>query len=328
MLAPHRHAVHPRRLTRAATGLSRRQFLDAIGVAGIISAAPGRAAAWTSRAPDDPYGCLVDVTRCVGCRKCEEACNHVNGLPAPEVPFDDRTVFDRTRRPTTSAFTVVNRYHTGQLDDRGVPQPTFVKTQCMHCQDPACVAACVTGALTKEPNGAVCYDPEKCIGCRYCMLACPFQIPAFDFDDPLTPQIRKCSLCFDRIVANGDQPACASICPEEAITFGKRDDLIEIAHQRIEHDPGRYIDHVYGELEVGGTSWLYVSGVPFEHLQLPSLPNRPVPQTAQTIQRSLFSYLWSPIALFLALGGTMAATHRRHEALNQPNTGEEASREG
>jgi len=289
---------------------SRRKLLAAAGAVGLSTAAPESAEAWQSQAPSDPYGCLVDLTRCVGCRKCEQACNEVNALPAPDVRFNDLTVFDAKRRPDHKAFTVVNRYYSGKNDDHGRPLPTYVKIQCMHCQDPACASACVTGALTKEANGAVRYDVSKCIGCRYCMLACPFQIPAYEYDDPVTPRVRKCSFCFDRMVEEGLQPACASICPEEAITFGRRNDLLELARQRIDKDRGRYVDRIYGDSEVGGTCWLYVSGVPFERIGFQNLPDRPVPQTAETIQRTLFSYLWSPILLFGVLGAMMAATFR------------------
>jgi len=287
---------------------SRRTLLAAAGAIGLSSAAPESAEAWQSQAPSDPFGCLVDLTRCVGCRKCEQVCNDVNALPAPDTRFDDLTVFDTKRRPDHDAFTVVNRYYPGNLDEHGKPEPTYVKIQCMHCQDPACVAACVTGALRKMENGAVHYDLSKCIGCRYCMLACPFQIPAYEYNDPVTPRVRKCTFCFDRLVEEGLQPACASICPEEAITFGRRHDLIGLARQRIDKDPAKYVDRIYGQTEVGGTCWLYISDVPFERINFQDLPDRPVPQTAETIQRTLFSYLWSPIALFAILGAVMAAT--------------------
>jgi Fe-S-cluster-containing dehydrogenase component len=300
---------------------SRRKLLVTGGVVSLSAAAPSPAEAWHSQAPADPYGCLVDLTRCVGCRKCEEACNKVNSLPQPDVDFDDLTVFDRHRRPTREAFTVVNHICAGQVDEHGRPVPTYVKIQCMHCQDPACASACVTGALTKEENGAVRYDISKCIGCRYCMLACPFQIPAYEYHDPVTPRVRQCPFCFDRLEKEGLQPACASICPEEAITFGKRNDLLELARQRIDGDPRKYVDRIYGETEVGGTCWLYISGAPFERLGFLNLPDRPIPQTAETLQRSLFSYLWSPIVLFGALGALMSATSRRaeeQEAFHEP----------
>ncbi|WFS63325.1 hydrogenase 2 operon protein HybA [Pseudodesulfovibrio thermohalotolerans] len=291
--------------------ISRRGFLGALGVAGAASAAPGNAQAWQSKAPPDPYGCLVDLTRCVGCRKCEQACKEVNDLPEPAVKFDDLTVLDAKRRPDQNVFTVINRYYPGRIDDRDKLAPTFVKVQCMHCQDPACVSACITGALTKKDNGAVHYDVDKCIGCRYCMAACPFEIPAYEYDKPIMPRVRKCTFCYERISKEGGKPGCASICPVEAITFGRRSELLRLAKNRIENDPGKYLNHIYGEHEVGGTSWLYISNVDFEKVGFQKLPTRPMPQTTETIQSSLFSYLWSPLALFGVLGAVMGATARK-----------------
>ncbi|MBG0789796.1 MAG: 4Fe-4S dicluster domain-containing protein [Desulfovibrionaceae bacterium] len=293
--------------------LTRRGFLGAVGAAGVAAAAPNNAQAWQSKAPPDPYGCLVDLTRCIGCRKCEQACNEVNRLPEPAVRFDDLTVLDAKRRPDHDTFTVINRYYPGRLDDRAKPAPTFVKVQCMHCQDPACVSACITGALTKEDNGAVHYDVGKCIGCRYCMAACPFEIPAYEYHDPITPRVRKCTFCFERISKEGGKPGCASICPVEAITFGRRNELLLLAKKRIENDPGKYVDRVYGEKEVGGTSWLYVSNVDFEKVGFQKLPEQPMPGITETIQSSLFSYLWSPLALFGVLGAVMGLTGRKEE---------------
>jgi Fe-S-cluster-containing dehydrogenase component len=278
-----------------------------MGAAGASAAAtPSSAMAWESKAPPDPYGCLVDLTRCVGCRKCEEACASVNQLPAPVKDVCDCAVFEKKRRPDENAFTVVNRYFTGKLDVLDNPVPTFVKVQCMHCQDPACVSACIVGALTKKENGAVHYDVTKCIGCRYCMVACPFEIPAYQYHDPITPQVRKCTFCFDRISKQGGLPGCATICPVEAITFGKRKTLVKLAKKRIKENPGKYLDHIYGEKEVGGTSWMYISSVAFSKLKFPKVPNRPSPKLSETVQHSLFSYLWSPILLFGVLGAFMA----------------------
>jgi formate dehydrogenase iron-sulfur subunit len=130
--------------------------------------------AWQSRAPSDPYGCLVDLTRCIGCRKCEQACR-VNGLPEPDRSFEDLTVLDAKRRPDERSLYRGQPVHSGKIDERDQLVPTFVKLQCMHCQDPACASACIVGALTKKENGAVHYDVTKCIGCRYCMVACPLK---------------------------------------------------------------------------------------------------------------------------------------------------------
>ena len=300
-------------------GLNRRGFLKFVTLAGATAAGAGKTArAQESHAPDDPYGCLVDLTRCIGCRKCEEACNRVNHLPEPQRSFEDPTVLNRLRRPDEKAYTVVNRYFPGKLDAGNQLVPTFVKIQCMHCQEPACASACIVGALQKQENGSVNYDVTKCIGCRYCMVACPFEIPAYEYHDPITPRVMKCTFCYERISKEGGLPGCAEICPTEAITFGKRKTLLKVARQRIGKNPARYIDHVYGEKEVGGTSWMYISGVPFDKLGFIDVPDRPTPKLAETIQHSLFSYLWSPILLFGLLSGVMWTSHK-----NRPNPEDE-----
>ncbi len=290
--------------------LTRRTFFKFMGAAGAsVAATTTSADAWESRAPADPYGCLVDLTRCVGCRKCEEACSRVNGLPEPERVNCQCTIFEKKRRPDEKAYTVVNRYFTGKLDGFDRPEPTYAKVQCMHCQDPACVSACIVGALIKDDNGAVHYDVTKCIGCRYCMVACPFEIPAYEYHDPITPRVMKCTFCYDRISKEGGLPGCVTICPTEALTFGRRETVLKLAHQRLRDNPGKYVQHVYGEKEAGGTSWLYISSVPFEKVNLPSLPDEPMPRLSETIQHTLFSYLWSPIALFGLLGAVMFKTN-------------------
>jgi Fe-S-cluster-containing dehydrogenase component len=278
-------------------------------------------AAREPKAHPDAYGCLVDLTRCVGCRKCELACNKVNNLPEPRVPFDDLTILDTKRRPDHGAFTVVNRYYTGRADERNQLLPSFVKVQCMHCQDPACVSACIVGALSKKENGAVHYDESKCIGCRYCMVACPFGIPQYEYSDPLTPRVRKCTFCFERISQEGGRPGCAAICPTEAITFGKREQLLKLAHKTIKENPGLYVNRVYGEHEAGGTSWLYISREPFGKLGFLDVPARPMPHLTETIQHGIFAYMWGPLVLFGLLGGAMRAFNRRGDG---PGPGGEA----
>ncbi len=298
----------------ARGALSRRSFFRLVGIAGAsAAAAPKQAHAWESRAPADPYGCLVDLVRCTGCRKCEEACSEANKLHPQDEPFDTRSfAFSTKRRPDEKAYTVVNRYFLPELvDDTGQPVPVFVKVQCMHCQDPACASACITGALTKKENGTVHYDLTKCIGCRYCMAACPFEIPAYDYCDPIAPQVRKCTFCFDRISKKGGLPACAEVCPVEAITFGKRNTLLDVAKKRISENPGSYVSRIYGEKEVGGTGWLYVSPVSFKKVGFPEVPDRPLPRLPETIQHALFSYLWSPIVLFGILSGIMFASGKK-----------------
>lgn len=210
----------------------------------------------------DYYGVLVDTTYCNGCRKCEWACNEWNKNPnQPVKTFEDKKVFDKIRRTNATTFTVVNRF-ISQKDSN----PIYVKKQCMHCIEPGCVSACFVDAFKKTKSGAVIYNPDLCVGCRYCMIACPFDIPSYEYNDPLTPKVTKCTLCFDRINKDGGIPACVEECTTETLRFGKRNELINIAHERIRNNPGRYVDHVYGENEVGGTSWLYLSSVPFEQI--------------------------------------------------------------
>lgn len=259
----------------AVKTLTRRAFLGGAVAAGgaTLAGTPCTAGA----APDlggwpERFGMLTDLTACVGCRSCEQACNEANGLPAPDRSFDDAGVFEQHRRPTSSAYTVVNRYPHPQ----GEGAPVFRKLQCNHCNEPACATACPAHAYFKTPEGAVAYDPELCFGCRYCMTACPFNVPAYSYESAFEPKIVKCTFCADRL-KEGKNPACAEACPTGALTFGRRSDLLKVAHKKIEMQPDRYIDHVYGEREVGGTSWMYLSGVPFGELGFPTnLPNEPL----------------------------------------------------
>jgi hypothetical protein len=139
------------------------------------------------------------------------------------------------------------------------------------------------------------------------MVACPFEIPAYEYRDPITPRVMKCTFCYERVEKEGKRPGCAEICPVEAITFGRRNTLLTIARNRIKSNPALYVNHIYGEHEAGGTSWLYLSGVPFDRVGFIDVPHRPLTQLAETIQGALFSYLWSPIVLFGMLSGIMYA---------------------
>ncbi|HDO22253.1 MAG TPA: 4Fe-4S dicluster domain-containing protein [Nitrospirae bacterium] len=259
----------------------------------------------------DRYGMLTDLTACVGCRSCEKACNEVNNLPPPEVPFDEKSVFKEKRRPTAHAYTVVNRYENPQDKDR----PIYRKVQCNHCNEPACASACPIHAYTKTPEGPVLYDPEKCFGCRYCMIACPFYVPAYDYESAFEPRIVKCIMCYGRI-KDGLIPACAEACPVEAITFGKRDDLIKLARKKIMQNPDRYIDHIYGEYEAGGTSWLYISGVPFEQLDFPTdISDKPPIEHVE----GFLSAVPVVLTVWPALFGTIYASLRHRENLEEEN---------
>lgn len=213
----------------------------------------------------DRVGMLTDVNKCIGCRRCEAACNKANELPPPKQSFEDTSVFEKERRPYVAdvqSYTVVNRFEGKD------GAPVYRKVQCMHCDEPACVSACPAAALTKSKEGPVVWDEKVCIGCRYCITACPFYVPAFEYSEAFTPKIQKCFMCNKRI-KDGLVPACAEACPVEAIKFGKKSDLLKMAKLRIWDNPEKYIDHVYGENEAGGTGWMYISGVPFSELGFP-----------------------------------------------------------
>ncbi len=262
-----------------------------------------------SAGPDDPMGVLVDLTACVGCRLCEHACKKANGAdPGPLEAYDDQTVFKVKRRPAPDALTVVNSWP-GSDSDPGT-KSVYAKLNCMHCNYSACVSACIVGALTKEENGAVIYDAWKCIGCRYCMVACPFQLPAYDYDDALTPQVRKCQFCNHR-TAEGKLPGCVEACPRQALTYGKRRELLALAHEKIENEPDRYLGTVYGEHEIGGTSWMYISGVPFEQAGFLTLGNAAPPELTEKIQHGVFKHWIAPIGWYSFLSAAMWFTGRR-----------------
>jgi len=247
-------------------GITRRKFLGWMGAgSAALGITPVRSASASSdihfEGFPDSFGVLHDIARCVGCRSCEESCNKVNELAKPDKPFKDKTVLDTKRRTTSKSYTVVNRYDNfPELEN-----PVFRKIQCNHCLEPACASVCFVRAFKKKPSGPVVYNPDVCVGCRYCMIACPFEIPAYEYDEPLTPRVMKCNMCSPRLEKQ-KLPGCVSVCPTEALTFGKRTDLIEIARERIRKYPDRYLDHIYGEHEMGGTSWLYISGVPFNEI--------------------------------------------------------------
>jgi formate dehydrogenase iron-sulfur subunit len=254
----------------------------------------------------DRYGVLVDTTVCIGCRKCEYACKTAHDLPTkgPD-SYEDKSVYKIKRRPDDKSLTVVNAYE----NDKNPHQQITVKVQCMHCEQPACLSACIVGAFTKNETGAVLWDEDKCIGCRYCMVACPFQIPAYEYAKALEARVVKCDWCQDRLAQN-QLPACVDICPVEALIFGKRSDLIRLAHNKINANPEKYIDHIYGENEVGGTSWMYLAGKDFNKLDFPALGSGPAPGVSEAIQHGIFAYFVPPVALYALLGGVMWITRQ------------------
>jgi len=222
---------------------------------------------------------LIDETRCTGCRACQVACKQWNDLPGETT----RNTGSYQNPPALSAKTW-NLIEFREIETGDKVDWYFFKHACMHCEHPACVSVCPVGALQKTASGPVIYDDRKCIGCRYCMAACPFGIPTFDWDKGLLdhPVIRKCNFCVDRI-SNGLEPACAKTCPSKVIQFGERDALLAEAEARIAKNPSRYVNYVYGKTEAGGTSILYLSAVPFDQLGLPVLGPEPVTKRSETV---------------------------------------------
>ncbi len=285
---------------------SRRGFLQVAGAtagAGLLGKVD--AAAKTPGLEDGP-AVLVDTTLCIGCRGCEAACSEANRLPAP--PDDDKVMLKR-RDTGPEVFTVVNRTEKAPGVER------FAKKQCMHCVAPACASVCPVRAMDKLPTGPVVYDASKCMGCRYCMLACPFDVPKYEYSSA-APRVRKCTFCAER-QAKGLKPACTEVCPSGALTFGKRSELLEVAKARIYQNPGRYEHHVYGEHEAGGTSWLYLADVPFEKLALKGdVPEEPMPDLVSGALGAppFVMTLWPPLLM-----GLYAFSKRRDDVSKDEN---------
>jgi formate dehydrogenase iron-sulfur subunit len=200
-------------------------------------------------------GLLFDSTQCIGCGACATACKEVNGLPG-----------ETEQELSATAYTVVK-------EKNGI----FYRRLCMHCDEPSCKSVCPVGAFEKTAEGAVIYHAKKCIGCRYCMQACPFSIPTYEWKKR-APKVQKCILCYERI-KEGKSTGCAEACPTGATKFGDREDLLAEAKQRIADNPGQYFDHVYGEKEVGGTSVMMLAAVPMSEFGFPAnLPEYALPK--------------------------------------------------
>jgi Fe-S-cluster-containing dehydrogenase component len=233
--------------------IDRRNFFKALGVTGLTLAA-GKS--FGAESPDSGgtefRGVLYDSTQCLGCRACEEACAKAHGLPVPQ----DEMIPGKVRMTSETQRTVVNTFTTSKGD-------IMVKKQCMHCNQPACAAACLTQAMYKTKEGPVIWRGEKCMGCRYCMVSCPFDVPKFEYHSA-NPKIVKCDLCYDRI-SEGNKPACIEACAG-ALTFGTRRELLNEARKRIIANPDQYVDSIYGETVAGGTAFMYLSPAPFEEL--------------------------------------------------------------
>jgi Fe-S-cluster-containing dehydrogenase component len=296
--------------------LDRRKALRVLATGGAAAGAaalPARAVSAPIEAPHEALGMLYDTTRCIGCKACVVACREANDLE-PDTGPDGLHLMPPDLNSRTK--NVIKLYKEG-------PKVSFFKAQCMHCVDPACVNACMLHSLEKDPvTGIVSYDPYYCVGCRYCQMACPFNVPKFEFEKAL-PKIVKCELCRHRFpkdmkaalsggfsrFAKGQGPACCEVCPREAVIYGKRSELLAEAKRRLAAHPGRYVPKVYGEHDAGGTQVLYLSHVPFEKLGLPDLPES-VPATMRRVQHGVYKGFVAPVALYIALGAVMIRNRR------------------
>jgi formate dehydrogenase iron-sulfur subunit len=278
--------------------INRKDFFKVLGVTG-ISLAVGKELNAAQKKDDkvEFSGVLYDSTRCAGCQTCESSCAEANGLPAPTDTIQAGIV----RKTDESHRTVVNAFNSSKGE-------AYLKKQCMHCNEPACTAACLTQAMFKTKKGAVIWRGDKCMGCRYCMVSCPFDIPKFEYHSS-NPKIEKCNMCYSRLT-QGKIPACVENCPAEALLFGTRRDLIKEARKRIAEKPEQYVDQIYGEHEAGGTGFLYLSAVPFAELGLnPSIQTESYPGLSKGFLYSVptIFVLWPAILL-----GIREATKNNH----------------
>ena len=251
---------------------------------------------------------LIDMTKCTGCRGCQVACKQWNQLEAEETEFFSGEGYQNP--PAMSEYTFT-RIKFRDFQKNGQNEFAFYKEMCMHCADPACASVCPVGAFEKTAEGPVIYKADRCIGCRFCMIACPFGVPKYEWSKGL-PLVKKCTGCYSRIT-EGLQPACATACPT-AISYGPRDEMIKLAEERLARYPDRYINKVYGKEEAGGTSVIYLTSIPFDELGFKPVTLRPLPE-----------YTWKALrfvpAAFLTVGGSLSAlswvTHRRDRLMNE-----------
>jgi len=297
-------------LTKDLNAFNRRRFLKGlIGGTGLSVISPaGFAAGAEKSAVADTPSVLVDVTRCIGCRACMRACKTANDLPNNTdlsvgfpVSWERQTLrFDQ--------WTVVNPE--SGINAAGAKVTRNVKTQCMHCLEPTCVSVCPVGALTKSELGPVLYYEDRCIGCRYCIMACPFDVPKYEWYSGLSPVVGKCQFCTRERLSQGQRPACVEACPTGALKFGRREALLFEAKARIDSHPERYIEHIYGEKEAGGTAWLYMSDVPFEDLGFKTtIETAPMPPLTWEVLSKIPIVAGAMAGLF----GTLAWTLNRQE---------------
>jgi formate dehydrogenase beta subunit len=300
--------------------LSRRDVLRSIGTgsiavaAGAATAGPAQASSAQPNAPADAIAMLYDATVCIGCKACVAACTTANGLIPDTTLSGGLWQMPTDLNPQTKNIIMLYQEADGSAQ-------SFVKRQCMHCLDPACVSGCPFGALDKGAKGVVEWNGTKCIGCRYCEISCPFDVPRFEWTK-FNPKIVKCEFCADIRLAKGLEPACTDVCPTHAVKFGTRAALLQEAKQRIEANPGKYYqDRVYGEGDLGGTQVLYLSHVPFEKLGLPEVGNESRAHYGSKVHNFIYKGMAIPIGVYAILAATI---RRRFKVMQEEAHRDEA----
>ena len=310
----------------------RRKFLKGALAGGALASATATVSAPAEARgnlamPPEAVGLLFDATLCVGCKACVAACKQVNAVngAAPEFNTPEQPYWDTPLDTTAKTFNIIKMYRNGTMEKKDSEKDgyAFMKTSCLHCVDPSCVSACPVSAMKKDPKtGIVAYDADACIGCRYCVAACPFGIPKYDYSSP-TGKIGKCELCRHRL-PEGKYSACAEVCPTGATLYGPVTALMAEAKQRLAAKPGakyrfqrgrlggpdqswegeigQYVQQVYGEKEIGGTQMLKLSAVPFDKMGMPTLPSESPASRSETIQHTLYGNMLAlPLAVTAAL---------------------------
>jgi Fe-S-cluster-containing dehydrogenase component len=285
--------------------VDRRDFLKAAAVAGTAAAvAPQAAQAREQRvAPPDAIGMLYDATKCIGCKACVVACKEANKLPIDDRYMGDG-LYDAPTELNARTKNIIKLYREGE-------RISFMKAQCMHCIDPGCVNACMMGSFKKREHGVVTWLGDRCVGCRYCGIACPYGVPTYEYEKAW-PRVVKCEMCADR-EGKPFVPACCEVCPRQAVIAGSYTELLAEAKRRIAENPDRYEPKVFGETDGGGTQVLYLSaaGVPFEKLGLPDIGPEPAPDLQRTIQHGLYQGAVIPAALFAVFAGAVWRSRRQ-----------------
>ncbi|MCP4046052.1 MAG: hydrogenase 2 operon protein HybA [Gammaproteobacteria bacterium] len=313
--------------------MKRRDFLkaSATGVAAVCSTEVAQARQNLEPA-ENAVGMLFDSTLCVGCKACVAKCKEVNDMP-PTIEGEQQG-WDSARDLSGETLNVIKVYKNGTAEskDKEIDGFCFEKRSCMHCVDPGCVSVCPVTAMRRDPDtGIVTHHADVCIGCRNCMVGCPYNVPQFEYDKTFG-QIQKCQMCNQSGVErinNGQMTGCAEVCPTGATLFGSRKGLLEEAKRRMtlkqgdvynyprgdisnpdsyhEKDVPAYQQHIWGEKEAGGTNVLHISAVPFDKLGMPPLKERSSTSIAEGVQHGLYSYMALPI---IALAGLSYAARR------------------